>query len=200
MKPKISKRSASNPISAELPVWVGRQIAKWPKKLPSDSAALMRYAVELLEVQIEKKTGGPFAALLVSNSSRQLVAVGLNRVVPLNDPTAHAECIAIRHAAKQLKQFQFNGDYTLVTTAQMCGMCMTASLWAGVGKIIIGATAKDTERLTGFDEGIISPNWKSQLKRRGIVVEQNILRTQVCQLLKRYVESGGLIYNGNRQS
>ena len=158
----------------------------------------MHFAVTLLEEHIRQKSGGPFAALLVSKKSRKLLSVGLNQVIPLSDPTAHAECSAFRLAAQQQKKFQFNGDAILVATSQMCGMCLTASVWAGVGRIVIGASAQDSKRIGHFDEGVIAANWKSQLQKRGISVETGIMRAEVCAAMREYIRAGGPVYNGRR--
>ena len=85
--------------TARLPGWVPNFTANWPEKMPLGSRELMSFAVMLLDEHIKRGTGGPFAAMLVSRKSRRLLSVGLNQVITLNDPTAHAECSAFRFAA-----------------------------------------------------------------------------------------------------
>lgn len=177
-----------------LPAWILN--LELGDTLAADPEGKMRIALTVLERQIDAKTGGPFAALVYDLETHRLVSVGVNRVIPCNDPTAHAEIVATRYATTAAKNFQFSGQFGMVTTAQMCGMCCTHMLWAGYGEVIIGARASDTEGITGFDEGVIAPDWKEQLEARGVRVITDICREQVCEQFHRYVEKGGFIYNG----
>ncbi len=185
-------------LEQELPGWLRELASSLPAALPLDPSALMRIALDVLQEHITRKTGGPFAALVVESRSGRLMGIGVNRVVPSSDCTAHAEIIALRMANAATKSFDLEGSCTLVTTAQMCGMCLTAAIWSGVGRIIIGARAADTEALAGFDVGILTPDWLEQLRRRGIEVLVDVERERARSELKRYVDEGGVVYNGHR--
>lgn len=185
-------------VAAGLPTWLEDYLETLPEHLPLDPAELMRVALHILNEQISRKTGGPFAALVINNATGQIVGVGVNRVVPNHDCTAHGEIVALRMADARRETFNFAGTCTLVTTAQMCGMCLTATIWSGVSRVIIGCTAEDTERLTGFDEGAIPTDWQEQLRRRGIEVVEGVMRDEVCAALERYVLQGGFVYNATR--
>ncbi len=195
----MSKRFSIDFIrSFELPSWVRDFVDDIPDQLPGDDIGFMGIAVDLLNRQLDEKAGGPFAALLVDTKSGKLLSVGVNRVVASFDPTSHAEVTAIRLASSLLGRFDHGGSATLYTTAQPCGMCLNALIWAGIGKVVIGATAEDTERITGFDEGIISDDWRFELKRRKIMLVEDVFRDEVCTAFERYVAEGGFVYNGTR--
>jgi tRNA(Arg) A34 adenosine deaminase TadA len=87
----------------------------------------------------------PFGASVVATKSGKLVARALNAVQQRIDPTAHAEVQAIRLAARRLKQVSLTG-HTLYTTCEPCPMCMSASLWAGIDRVVFGATIEDANR------------------------------------------------------
>ena len=87
----------------------------------------------------------PFGAAVIRTGSEEMVARTLNQVGPLNDPTAHGEMQAIRAACKRVDNFNLGG-LTLYTTAEPCPMCMAAALWAGVDRVVYGATIADIAR------------------------------------------------------
>jgi tRNA(Arg) A34 adenosine deaminase TadA len=87
----------------------------------------------------------PFGAAILHNESGQLLLQTLNAVKQQCDPSAHAEVRAIRLAAKRLKQLSLAG-YTLYTTCEPCPMCMSTTLWAGLDRVVYGATIEDANR------------------------------------------------------
>ncbi len=182
-------------ISTNLPNWVSDVVGAWSGNLGTDSDELMGYALQLLERQIKEKTGGPFASIIVG-ADGSLISVGVNLVVRDSDCTAHGETVALRLAGAKSGSFKLPTGATLVTTAQMCGMCLTALIWGGVARVIIGARAEDTIEHTGFDEGAIPYDWRDQLEKRGIEVLTDVRREECVYMLKKYVEEGGIIYNG----
>lgn len=92
--------------------------------------------------------GGPFGAVITRND--QLVAVGRNRVTADNDPTAHAEVVAIRAACATFETFSLTGC-TLYTSCEPCPLCLAASLWARVDRVVFAADRHDAAR-AGFDD------------------------------------------------
>ena len=179
-----------------LPEWLARH--ELPALVPGDDEGIMAIAADILDLQIENNTGGPFAAITWDLSTRQLVSVGVNVVVPQLNPTLHAENTATQLACKRLGVFQFGGKLGLATTGQMCGMCHTAAVWAGFGKILIGASAAVTEKYTGFDEGDLPQDWLERLEQRKIEVKTDLLSARVISAYERYKAAGGVIYNGTR--
>jgi tRNA(Arg) A34 adenosine deaminase TadA len=87
----------------------------------------------------------PFGASIVHTKSGRMLLRALNAVRQEFDPSAHAEVRAIRLATKRLKQISLAG-YTLYTTCEPCPMCMSAALWAGVDRVVYGATIEDANR------------------------------------------------------
>jgi tRNA(Arg) A34 adenosine deaminase TadA len=73
-------------------------------------------------------------------------------------------------------------------------MCFGASPWSGIRRIIIGATRKDVESLTEFDEGPLPANWIEELEKRGILVTQDVLRPEACRVLQSYRNKKGTLY------
>lgn len=87
----------------------------------------------------------PFGASIVHTKSGELLLRALNAVAQEFDPSSHAEVRAIRKAAKRLKRLSLAG-YTLYTTCEPCPMCMSAALWAGLDRVVYGATIEDANR------------------------------------------------------
>jgi tRNA(Arg) A34 adenosine deaminase TadA len=95
--------------------------------------------------------GGPFAAVVVKDG--EIIAEGANCVTTTNDPTAHAEIVAIRQACKALNDFQLTGC-DIYTTCEPCPMCMAAIYWSRADRVFYASTAKDAARF-GFDDHFI---------------------------------------------
>jgi tRNA(adenine34) deaminase len=87
----------------------------------------------------------PFGAAIVHTKTGELLLRALNAVAQEFDPSAHAEVRAIRLATKRLKQLSLSG-YTLYTTCEPCPMCMSTALWAGLDRVVYGATIEDANR------------------------------------------------------
>lgn len=92
--------------------------------------------------------GGPFGALIVGGE--QILGTGINRVTRDNDPTAHAEVTAIRHACTERGDFRLNGT-VLYTSCEPCPLCLSAALWARVDRVVYAADRYDAAR-GGFDD------------------------------------------------
>ncbi|HNW90672.1 MAG TPA: nucleoside deaminase [Bacteroidales bacterium] len=96
-------------------------------------------------------SGGPFAAIVVRNG--EIVGKGTNKVTSTNDPTAHAEVVAIRDACKNLGTFQIS-DCVLYTSCEPCPMCLGAIYWARPAQVFFAATQKEASA-AGFDDSFI---------------------------------------------
>jgi guanine deaminase len=109
-----------------------------------------RWLAESVELAVSNVAagGGPFAALIVRDGA--VIATGVNGVTTTNDPTAHAEVVAIRTACRQLGDFRLTGC-VLVTSCEPCPMCLAAALWARVDRVIYAADRYDAAR-GGFDD------------------------------------------------
>ena len=95
--------------------------------------------------------GGPFGAVIVKDD--KIIAEAYNRVVLSNDPTAHAEILAIRQASLVLKSHELN-DCTLYTSCEPCPMCLGAIYWSGISKVVYSCDRTDAER-AGFSDKLI---------------------------------------------
>lgn len=111
----------------------------------------MEEAIELASENARSCRGGPFAALVVRGG--ELVASGVNSVTAANDPTAHAEVVAIREACKELGSFQLTGC-ELYTSCEPCAMCLGAIYWARPTHFYYASTRTDAAR-AGFDDDLI---------------------------------------------
>ena len=131
-------------------------------------ADFMRCAIALGLENVRAGRGGPFAGLVVKNGS--VVAEGVNRVTTANDPTAHAEVVAIREACRKLGDFQLRGC-DLYTTCEPCPMCLGAIYWARPARVFYGCVAADAAA-AGFDDVFIYEELKRPVAGRRVPMEQ----------------------------
>jgi len=128
----------------------------------------MKRAISLALDNVRSGSGGPFAALIVKED--RIIAEGTNRVTLTNDPTAHAEILAIRAACRVLADFQLSGC-DLYTTCEPCPMCLGAIYWARPARIFYAATAADAAD-AGFDDAFIHDELKIAPAGRRIPMTQ----------------------------
>src|SRR5882724_10201313 len=117
----------------------------------SDKKDFMREDIRLSFETMRSNTGGPFGAVIVKDG--KIIARGYNKVVSTNDPTAHAEVVAIREACKFLKSFQLDGC-EIYTSCEPCPMCMSAIYWARPDKVYYANSKSDAAKI-GFDDDFI---------------------------------------------
>jgi len=130
------------------------------KNPPPDS--FMARAIELSLENIRSNQGGPFAALIVKDA--EIISEGTNRVTSTNDPTAHAEIVAIREACRKLGQFDLTGC-EIYATCEPCPMCLGAIYWARLARIYFANTAADAAKI-GFDDSLIYDEIRHTLTER----------------------------------
>ena len=111
--------------------------------LPTLPETFMREAVRLSLVNMREQGGGPFGAVIVR--AGKIVARGWNEVTGTNDPTAHAEVVAIRKACKKLKTFKLAGC-EIYTSCEPCPMCLAAIYWAHLDRVYYANTQADAAR------------------------------------------------------
>jgi len=104
-------------------------------------ASLVKFTARSLSTQHPR----PFGASVVNNKSGRMIVRSLNVVRQRSDPSAHAEVQAIRLASRRLKSVSLAG-HTLYTTCEPCPMCMSATLWAGLDRVVYGATISDANQ------------------------------------------------------
>jgi len=111
----------------------------------------MQEAVRVGLEGMRNNLGGPFGCVIVKNN--EIIGKGCNSVIATNDPTAHAEIVAIRDACNNLGAFQLT-DCEVYTTCEPCPMCMGALYWARPGKIYYASSRRDAANV-GFDDNYI---------------------------------------------
>ncbi|MGB2669481.1 MAG: nucleoside deaminase [Candidatus Acidiferrum sp.] len=128
------------------------------------SNPFMERAIQLSIDGVQSGQGGPFGAVIVKEG--KIVAEGMNRVTSTNDPTAHAEVLAIRQACEKMGVFELK-DCELYTSCEPCPMCMGAIYWARLSRIYFASTAEDAAKI-GFDDSFIYDELKKQFSQRRI--------------------------------
>jgi tRNA(Arg) A34 adenosine deaminase TadA len=182
-----------------LPVWIEPFLSRWCFPLAT-AEERMRMVIALAGENINRKSGGPFAAAVFDAQSGDLFAVGVNRVTALNCSIAHAEMMAIGLAQQRCDSFDLSAPHLpaaeLVTSTEPCAMCLGAIPWSGIRRLVCGATDADA-RAAGFDEGAKPENWQRTLEERGISVVTGVASSEAAEVLRTYREGGGILYNGS---
>jgi tRNA(Arg) A34 adenosine deaminase TadA len=124
----------------------------------------LRLAIELSGGYGKGDRRWPFGAVVVARGS--LIGRGVNQVVELNDPTAHAEVIALRAAAAELRSHAID-DGVLYSSAEPCPMCLAASYWARITRIVFAATTRDVAQ-SGFDDLTVYDQLRLPTEERSI--------------------------------
>jgi tRNA(Arg) A34 adenosine deaminase TadA len=177
-----------------LPEW----LARWPlPNAPVSDEAAMLLAVQLSRENVARRGGGPFGAVIRIDSSDglggEIAAVGVNLVPATGNPVLHAEVTALQLA--KLGE-QTEGQLiraTLFTSCEPCIMCLGASHWAGVHRIVCAAHREDAEAV-GFNEGEGCDALRAGMTARGVRYERGLMRAEAAAVLRDYVSGGGRIY------
>ena len=128
----------------------------------------MARAIELSLENVRSGRGGPFAAVVVKHG--KVIAEGVNQVTLLNDPTGHAEVIAIRAACKQMENFELR-DCELYCSCEPCPMCLGAIYWARLARVYFANTEQDAAEI-GFDDSFIYREITKHFSQRNIPMAQ----------------------------
>lgn len=146
-----------------------------------DKRMLMR-AIELADKNIDEG-GGPFGAIVVKDG--KIIAEAANRVTPENDPTAHAEILAIRSAAKKLKSWDLEGC-EIYTSCEPCPMCLGAIYWSHIDRVYFAATHDDA-KFAGFDDSDMYRELKLPRSQRKLYMESEY-RDESLKVFKKWKE------------
>jgi guanine deaminase len=130
----------------------------------------MARAIQLSIDGVNSGRGGPFGAVIVRDG--RIIAEGANQVSSTNDPTAHAEILAIRRACEKLRVFELK-DCELYTSCEPCPMCLGAIYWARLSRIYFASTAEDAAK-AGFDDSFIYSELKQARAQRSIPTIQTM--------------------------
>jgi tRNA(Arg) A34 adenosine deaminase TadA len=184
-------------ISIRYPAWVSDRI-DWERRYSGDEER-MRVAIEVARHNVVEKTGGPFGAAVFESESGRLVSVGMNLVVPNNNSVLHAEVVAFMMAESRIGSYSLGAAsgklHEMATSCEPCAMCLGATLWSGVRRLLCGATRDDAVRIN-FDEGPVFPQSYAYLRERGIEVVRQVAREEARAVLDLYKQTSGVIYNG----
>ena len=140
-------------------------------------------AIELSRMGMTNEHGGPFGSVIVRND--EIVGEGYNMVIATNDPTAHAEIVAIREACKRLKTFQLH-DCEIYTSCEPCPMCLGAIYWSRPKRVIYANTRSDAAAIK-FDDEFIYQQISTDMLQRAIpfIHEPHPLALQVFEDWKK---------------
>jgi tRNA(Arg) A34 adenosine deaminase TadA len=130
---------------------------------------------------MEAGHGGPFGAVIVHEN--QILSEGWNQVTSINDPTAHAEIVAIRSAASKLGRFSLEGC-TLYTSCEPCPMCLAATYWARVDRLVYAAAREDAAAV-GFDDDAIYRELALPVAKRSLPMQQ-MLRVEAVRVFAEW--------------
>ncbi len=188
-------------FTLNLPEWAMRENEALPRSMPTleeRMAAVIRFS----QLNFEEGTGGPFAAGLFERDTGVPVLIGVNRVMPLNCSSAHAEVTTITLAQQKLGTWDLGGPglppYQLVVNWRTCVMCYGAVIWSGIRSLVIAGSGPELESITGFDEGPAHPQWKEELERRDIEVVDNLLKDDAVAVFHAFAASGSHVYNARQ--
>ena len=146
-------------------------------------ATFMRRAIELAREGVDRNEGGPFGCVIVRDGV--IVGEGNNRVTSTNDPTAHAEVVAIRDACRKLGTFQLDGC-VVYTSCEPCPMCLGAIYWSRPAAVFYGGTREDAAA-AGFDDDHFYAEMEKANDERELKMV-NLLRTEAHAVFQGWSE------------
>ncbi|MCB9082480.1 MAG: nucleoside deaminase [Lewinellaceae bacterium] len=148
----------------------------------------IREAIALARWGMEKNQGGPFGAVVVKDG--EIIARGNNQVTSTNDPSAHAEVVAIRAACRHLGNFQLTGC-TLYTSCEPCPMCLGAIYWARPDRVVYAGSREDAAA-AGFDDAFIYHEVSLPISDRSLPFTQ-VAREDARQLFQEWEDKSDKI-------
>lgn len=149
----------------------------------------MEIAKKVAEDGINLNEGGPFGAV-ITDKDGNIVATGNNQVLKNNDPTAHAEVMAIRNACKKLNTYDLS-NYILYTSCEPCPMCLSAIIWSNIKEIYYACTREDAANI-GFRDDLIYEYLKGNNK--DLINLKQIDRDECISLFEKYQDEDKTIY------
>jgi tRNA(Arg) A34 adenosine deaminase TadA len=141
----------------------------------------MRRAIELSFENIKSNQGGPFGAVVVRDG--EIVGEGANQVLATNDPSAHAEVVAIRAACRKLNTFQLSGC-DIYSSCEPCPMCMGLIYWARPEHLYYANTAADAAEI-GFDDALIYRELAKPPQQRSLKMQQ-MMREEALAVFREW--------------
>ena len=184
------------PAVVTLPAWID-DVVDWEHRYRTDEERV-GLAIRLSRENVLRGTGGPFGAAIFESEHGALVSVGVNSVVRLTNCTLHAEMVAFMLAQRRLGSFTLGAPgmpaHQLATSCEPCAMCLGATLWSGVRRVICAAAREDATRLQ-FEEGPVFAESYRYLEERGVSFAREVCRDEARAVMEMYRARGGVIYN-----
>ena len=146
----------------------------------------MKIAKELADDNLKTNAGGPFGVCIVKDG--KIIGRGSNHVLAYNDPTAHAEIMAIRDACKNIHSYDLS-DAELYTSCYPCPMCLSAIIWSNIKKVYYGNTKEDAANI-GFRDDLIYSyinNLTNNSNDNSILELESMDREETIQTFKEYI-------------
>jgi tRNA(Arg) A34 adenosine deaminase TadA len=188
-------------FTLSLPDWAVEENRQLPAAMPTleeRMAAVIRFS----RLNFERNTGGPFAAGVFELETGKPVVIGVNRVMPMNCSSAHAEVMTLSMAQHLLGTYDLGGPnmpaYQLVVNWRPCVMCYGAVIWSGVRSLAIAGSGPELETITGFDEGPMPLEWDAKLRARGIEVIDGVMTDEAVAVFRDFAASGSVVYNARQ--
>ena len=153
-----------------------------------EEIVFMKEAIRLSVTNVTEGKGGPFGAIVVKDG--KIIARGANSVTSTNDPTAHAEVVAIRNACKELNTFQLD-DCDIYTSCEPCPMCLGAIYWARPARLFYANTKVDAADIQ-FDDQFIYEEIALPVHERKLFTKQ-LLRDEALEAFKLWKESNAKV-------
>ncbi|MGE0822881.1 MAG: nucleoside deaminase [Candidatus Binatia bacterium] len=182
-------------INIAYPDWVAEAI-DWQRPYISDEDK-MAVAILLSRFNVTHGTGEPFGAAIFRADAGRLVSVGISQVVRQHSSILHAEVMAIMLAEYRLRVFNLRvggQPHELFSSCEPCAMCLGATHWSQVTRLVCGATRDDAQRI-GFDEGPVFPVSYEYLEERGTAIVRGVQREAARAVIEDYAAGGGFIHN-----
>ncbi|PIU09748.1 nucleoside deaminase [Candidatus Micrarchaeota archaeon CG08_land_8_20_14_0_20_49_17] len=167
--------------------------------MPSEKTTegLMRIAIAEARNGMRRGDGGPFGAVIAkigSNGKATIVSKGHNSVFVAPDPTAHAEVVVIRKAAKKLGKEKLGKDYLVVATTEPCPMCAGAINWAGISNLAYGTGIRDAKKFGFWETDVAAKKILRKGKLKNLKIVSGVLRGKCLRLFSEYEKIGGKKY------
>lgn len=143
---------------------------------------------EALDAMIQND-GGPFGAVIVDKKGN-MIAIGHNEVLKNNDPTAHAEVMAIRNACQKLNTYDLS-NYVLYTSCEPCPMCLSAIIWSNIKEVYYACTREDASEI-GFRDDDIYEYLKGN--KKNLITLKQLDREECIDLFEQYKKENKTIY------
>ncbi|MEO2131323.1 MAG: nucleoside deaminase [Microbacterium sp.] len=187
----------STSFTMTLPAWLVDEADTLPTVLPTleERMALVN---RLADRNWREGNGGPFAAIVVDDTTGELVSAGVNVVLSTGKSSGHAEVMALGLAQQRLGRWDLGADganLSLVVNWRPCVQCYGATMWSGVRSLVVAGAGPELEELSGFDEGPMVADWAEQFEARGIRVTQDVGREEALEVYRAYGASDSLVYN-----